>query len=168
VTINRIDLTTLGPLTWSPSPAPLLSGTDTDDRAWTLADRKGKNVLILFYLGGKCAHCMQQLEAFGKEVEALKGLDTEVVAVGSDDAEATKVLKANADGIKFPMPLLADRGLALFKLYRCYDEFEDRPLHGTVLIDARGDVRYQRVSADPFLDVEFIKQEAARINRLIR
>jgi hypothetical protein len=29
-------------------------------------------------------------------------------------------------------------------------------------------VRFQRISADPFLDVEFIKTEAARVNRILR
>ena len=65
--IDRIDLKTLGPLVWAPRPA--FSRTDTAG-PWNLADKKGKNVLI-FFLGGKCAHCMQQLQPFGKEYEAL-------------------------------------------------------------------------------------------------
>src|SRR5205814_9846294 len=74
-TINRIDLTTLGPLVWTPFPAQPLSGTDTTGTAWSLASRRGKDVLVLFFLGGKCAHCMQQLQLFGKEYEALKKLN---------------------------------------------------------------------------------------------
>ena len=66
------------------------------------------------------------------------------------------------------MPMLADPKLELFKLYRAYDDFEGQPLHGTFLIDAQGNVRFQRISADPFLDVEFIKAEAARVNRIVR
>jgi peroxiredoxin len=163
---RRIDLTTLGPLTWSPFAAEPFARADTEGTPWSLADRKGKNVVVVFYLGGKCAHCMQQLQAFGKEAEALRKLDTELVAVGSDDLEATRALKANADGVKFPMPLLPDPKLELFKAYRSYDDFEGQPLHGTFLIDADGRVRYQRISAEPFLDVEFIKAEARRANRL--
>jgi alkyl hydroperoxide reductase subunit AhpC len=111
---------------------------------------------------------MQQLQEFGKALADLKALNTEIVAVGTDDAEATRALKTNADGVKFPMPLLADPGKELFRAYRAYDDFEDQPLHGTFLIDARGDVRFQRVSADPFLDVDFIKAEAARISKMPR
>ena len=55
------------------------------------------------------------------------------------------------------MPMLADPKLELFKRYQAYDDFESQPLHGTFLIDAQGNVRFQRISADPFLDVEFIK-----------
>ena len=50
------------------------------------------------------------------------------------------------------MPMLADPKLELFKRYRAFDDFEDQPLHGTFLIDAEGDVRFQRISADPFLE----------------
>ena len=89
--VNRIDLTTLGPLTWSPFPAEPFSRTDTTGASWKLADQHGKNVLIIFFLGGKCAHCMQQLELFGKEIEALKKLNVELVAIGTDDLEAARV-----------------------------------------------------------------------------
>jgi peroxiredoxin len=166
-TVNRIDLTTLGPLTWLPSPAEPFSRTDTTGAPWSLAEKKGKSVLLIFFLGGKCAHCMQQLQLFGKEFEALKKLNVETVAIGTDDLEAAKTLKNNKDGVKFPMPMLADPKQDLFKLYRAYDDFEGQPLHGTILVDAQGNVRFQRISADPFLDVEFIKAEAERVNRIL-
>jgi alkyl hydroperoxide reductase subunit AhpC len=111
---------------------------------------------------------MQQLQVFGKEVESLRKLGTEVVAISTDDLDATRALKANADGVKFPMPLLPDPKLELFKAYRSFDDFEGQPLHGTFLLDAEGRVRYQRISAEPFLDVDFIKAEAARANRLVK
>jgi peroxiredoxin len=165
--INRIDLTTLGPLTWTPFPAEPLAETDTDGKPWSLAAHKGRNVLVLFFLGGKCAHCMQQLQVFGKEYEALKKLGVDTIAVSTDDAEATRTLKNNREGVKFPMPMITDPRLESFKRYRAYDDFEAQPLHGTFLIDAQGNVRFQRISADPFLDVEFIKAEAARVDRLV-
>ena len=165
-TVNRIDLTTLGPLTWSPFAAEPFKGSDTTGTPWNLAEKRGKDVLIIFFLGGKCAHCMQQLELFGKEFESLKKLNVETIAIGTDTVEAARNLKNNKDGIKFPMPILADPKLELFKLYQAYDDFEGQPLHGTVLIDAQGNVRFQRFSSEPFLDVEFVKAEAARVNRI--
>jgi peroxiredoxin len=162
--INRIDLSMLGPLVWSPFPAKPLSGTDTTGKIWNLADLKGKNVLLLFFLGEKCAHCLQQLQAFGKEYEALKKLNVETLSISTDNAEATRALKNNSDGVKFPMPMIVGPRLDLFKRYSAFDDFENQPLHGTFLIDALGNVRFQRISADPFLDVQFIKTEAARVN----
>ncbi|HEV3166993.1 MAG TPA: peroxiredoxin family protein [Isosphaeraceae bacterium] len=165
-TAGRIDLNTVGPLCWAPFPAEPIALTDTDGKPWTLADHKGRNVLVLFYLGGKCAHCMQQLQEFGKQFDALKALNTDLVAISTDSLDATKALKSNADGIKFPMPLLPDTKLDVFKAYRSHDDFEAQPLHGTILIDAQGNIRFQRISADPFLEVEFIKAEAGRINKM--
>jgi peroxiredoxin len=167
VAISRTDLTTLGPLVWTPCHAQPFARPDTRGASWSPADHQGKNVLVLFFLGGKCAHCMQQLQLFGQEYQALKKLNVETVAISTDGTEATQALQNNKDGIKFPMPMLPDPQLELFKLYQAYDDFENQPLHGTFLIDAMGNVRYQRISADPFLEVEFIKAEAERVNRMM-
>jgi peroxiredoxin len=166
-TINRIDLTTLGPLVWSPFAAEPFSRPDTAGSTWSLAEHKGKTVLVIFVLGGKCAHCMQQLQLFGNEYEAFRKRGIETVAISTDDLPANRQLKSNKDGIKFPMPILADPKLEIFKLYRAFDDFEGQPLHGTFLIDAQGNVRFQRISADPFLDVDFIRTEAERVNRML-
>jgi peroxiredoxin len=123
--------------------------------------------VILFFLGGKCPHCMQQLEAFGKAIKDFAALEADLVAVGSDDRAATRALKENRDKIAFPMPLLCDPKLDVFKLYRAHDDFEGQPLHAIYLIDARGQVRYRRISAEPFLDVDFVKTELARVNRMV-
>ncbi len=111
---------------------------------------------------------MQQLELFGRDYRALQAMNVETIAVGSDDAEATRTLKNNSDGVKFPMPMLADPGLEHFKRFGAFDEFEDQALHGCFLIDSEGNVRYQRMSSEPFLEVEFIKAEAARVNGLLK
>jgi peroxiredoxin len=168
--VGRMDLNTLGPLVWSPFPARPLSATDTTGKSWILADLKGqgKNVLVLCFLGGKCPHCMQQLQLFGKDYTALQALNVETIALSTDDIEATRTLKNNSDGVKFPMPLLADPGLEHFKRFGAFDDFENQPLHGCFLIDSEGNVRYQRISSDPFLEVEFIKAEAARVNGLLK
>ncbi len=62
--------------------------------------------------------------------------------------------------------MLADPGLDLFKRYEAFDEFEGHALHALYLIDRAGQVRYRRISAEPMLDVDFVKAEALRINRL--
>ncbi len=165
---TRVDLETLGPLGWSPRPSEPIALLDTEGKPWNLAEHKDRNVVALFYLGGKCAHCMQQLQEFGKQAEAFKTINTDLVAIGTDPLEAARALKSNADGIKFPMPFLPDPALEAFKRFQAFDDFERAPLHAVYLIDARGEVRFQRVSADPFLDVDFLKGEAARVNRLNR
>jgi peroxiredoxin/Flp pilus assembly protein TadD len=165
--VERIDLKTLGPLVWSPSPALPFAGVDTLGKNWSLDDLKGKTTIVVFFLGGKCAHCMQQLQAFGKEYNNLKARGVDMVSISTDAAEVCRELKNNADGVSFPMPIVADPKLENFKGWGVFDDFEDQPLHGTFLIDSEGNVRFQRVSADPFMDVEFLKGEASRVMRML-
>jgi peroxiredoxin/Flp pilus assembly protein TadD len=165
---RREDLTNLGPLGWEPNTARTIELPDTAGATWSLASHAGRNVIVLFFLGGKCPHCMQQLQLFGKELEAFKALDTDIVAISTDDVEATRALKSNADGVSFPMPILADPSLDQFKVFKVFDDFEDRPLHGTFFVDARGKIRHQRITADPFLDVDFLKGEVGRVNRILK
>jgi peroxiredoxin len=165
--IDRIDLTTLGPLVWSPFPALEVSGVDTTGKSWSLTDLTGKTTIVVFFLGGKCAHCMQQLQLFGKEYQTLKKANVGMLAISTDGAESCRELKDNADGVSFPMPILSDPTLENFHRWGAFDDFEDQPLHGTILIDSEGGVRFQNTSADPFLEIEFLKTEAARVIRLL-
>ena len=168
IAAGRVDLEPLGPLAWAPRPAEPFALPDTTGNVFRLDGYRGRNVVVLFYLGGKCAHCMLQLQEFGKHLKAFEALDAHLVAIGTDTLEDARALKANADGIKFPMPLLPDPDLDVFKTYQAFDDFENQPLHGVFFIDKQGNVRFQRTSADPFLDAEFLLGEVARINRLLK
>jgi alkyl hydroperoxide reductase subunit AhpC len=109
---------------------------------------------------------MQQLDLFSKALKELDALHADLVAVSTDDREATRTLKQNPDKIVFPMPIVPDPKLECFKRYHAFDDFEAQPLHAIYLIDAKGEIRYRRISAEPFLDVDFVKSEVARVNRL--
>ena len=166
--LTGLNLGSLGPLTWSPFRAESLAISDTEGHPWSLVDHAGRSVVVLFYLGGKCPHCMQQLQDFGKQFAAFGELGADVVAVGTDDLESTRELKHNNQGVSFPMPLLPDPDFAAFKAFGVFDDFEGMPLHGTFLIDGQGNVRFQKISSEPFLDVDFLKGEVARVNHLTR
>ncbi|WP_169974065.1 peroxiredoxin family protein [Tautonia rosea] len=163
---SRIDLNTVGPLTWSPFPAQPLEGVDTDGITHRLEDYRGQNVLLIFYLGGDCAHCMEQLIAFSKDIDRIRDTGTVVLAVSTDTLDRTVTLKNNGE-INFTMPLLSDPELTSFRRFGAFDDFENMPLHGTFLIDSQGNLRYQDISWQPFLDVDFVVSELSRINRLL-
>lgn len=165
---ERFDLNQLGPLTWQPFPAEEIALPDTEGVTWRLSDHRGRFLVLLFYLGMDCAHCMEQLRLFGQHHEALRELGADVVGISTDDTARTRALKHNKDGVAFPMTLLADPELKTFRALTAYDDFEDQPLHAIVLVDPHGAVRYLKVSADPFLDVAFVKRELERLARLER
>ena len=47
-----------------------------------------------------------------------------------------------------------------------FDDFEDQPLHGTFVIDGKGRVLWTDISADPFMDIDFLIEEANRLLEL--
>ncbi len=51
---RRIDLTTLGPLTSASFPAEAFARKDSDGGRWSLEEHRGKNVVLIFYLGNQC------------------------------------------------------------------------------------------------------------------
>ena len=55
----------IGPLNWEPFAAPRLECTDSDGKAVVLDDFRGRNVILVFYLGDQCPHCVEQLVAVG-------------------------------------------------------------------------------------------------------
>ena len=63
----------------------------------------------------------------------------------------------------FPITLLTDETKVAFKNYRCHDDFENRAMHGTFLIDAKGRIRWQDIGAEPFTDAKFLLKESQRL-----
>ena len=165
---ERPSLDSLGPLRWKPSPAPGWQLAGADGRTVTLQDFQGKPVVVLFYLGHGCVHCTEQLTKFAPAVKEFEQAGVKLVAVSTDRPEdLSKSLsavkpEAKPDG-KFPIPLVSDAGLEVFKRYHAYDDFEKAPLHGAFLIDGRGMVCWQEISAEPFTNTKFLLAEAKRL-----
>ena len=159
---QRPDLDSLGPLWWSPSPAPDWTLLDYRGRPRSLSAYRGGAVVVIFYLGHGCLHCAEQLHAFAPMAEQFRKAGISLVAISSDDREGLKVSLEDYDKV-MPFPLLANDQLDVFKAYRAYDDFEDAPLHGTFLIDGKGRVRWQDISFEPFMDPQFVLAEAGRL-----
>ena len=98
-------------------------------------------------------------------MDAFRQAGLEIVAVSTESQpELAKALASyEEEGDPIPFPLLADPELATFRAYRVYDDFEKVPLHGTFLVDALGDVRWQDVSHEPFTEIDFLLKEAKRL-----
>ena len=77
------SLEKFGPNKWEPYAAPALDVKDAAGKRVTLDQFKGKNVILVFYLGAECAHCMKQLHDIGDKKDQWEKLDTVVLAVSS-------------------------------------------------------------------------------------
>jgi peroxiredoxin/tetratricopeptide (TPR) repeat protein len=152
----RTSLEKFGPPHWEPFRAPDLSVVDAGGAKVTLKDYRGKNVIVVFYLGDECPHCLQQLEGLRQRRDELGRLNTQVIAISRSPAKAT------SEGVR----LLSDADLSNAKRFQSYDDFEEIELHSTFLIDRFGRVAWARVGGDPFTDYAFLISELERINGL--
>lgn len=163
----RPSLASLGPFRWQPPAAADFTLTDGEGKKVSLRNYRGKPVVVIFYLGAGCAHCIEQLVAFAPMAADFKRAGIELLAVSTDSVEGLKftVEKAKYNG-GFPIRLAADPSLKAFKAFRAHDDFEQQPLHGTFLVDAEGRIRWQDISYQPFMETKFLLGEAQRLLNL--
>lgn len=158
----RTSLEKFGPNRWEPYAAPALDVRDSTGKHVTLEEYKGKNVILVFYLGTECPHCMRQLHSIGEKKADWERLNTAVLAVSSTQPEA------NSEGLKsfgeLPVRLLSDNAYANARRFHSYDDFEEMELHSTILIDKKGRVYWARNGGEPFSDVNFLVQQLERMN----
>ncbi len=163
---ERPDLATLGPLQWTAPMAIPFTLPDGAHQPVSLSDYRGKPVILIFYLGHGCLHCVEQLNAFAPKLSEFQKSGIEILAVSTDTISELKLSqeKYTAEGAaSFPFKLAADPDLAIFKSYRAHDDFEKKALHGTFLIGPQGRVLWQDIGPEPFNNPDFLLKEAPRL-----
>ena len=161
---SRPELASLGPLHWGPSPAPLWNLPDREDHVISLSAYRGKPVLILFYLGSGCSHCLEQLKTFAPVTASFAKAGIQVIAVSTDTTDGLRQTFDTTEAkLRFPFQIVSDNSADTFKAYRAFDDFEKMPLHGIFLIDGTGAIRWQNISYQPFLDAPWLLQECQRL-----
>ncbi|MFN3244767.1 MAG: peroxiredoxin family protein [Planctomycetota bacterium] len=161
----RPELASIGPRVWSPVPNPGFALPAIDGADVELAEAgDGRAKLVVFYLGFGCLHCVEQLHALRPMQKRFADAGIDIVAVGSDTVASTKQAFLDLPAQeRMPFPMLCDEQLEAFKRWRCYDDFEAMTLHGTFLVDGTGRVRWQDISYEPFMEVEWLLQESRRL-----
>lgn len=159
---QRPPLESLGPFRWHPAQAQPWELADAQGKKVSLSDYRGKPVLVIFYLGYGCRHCLEQLNAFAPAAKKFAKSGINLVAISTDSPDGLQKTFAESNE-PFPFPILSNSTLDVFKAYRAFDDFEEMPLHGTFLIDGKGLVRWLDISYEPFTDVDFLHAEAERL-----
>ncbi len=156
----------LGQFRWEPPTSPSFALQDNAFRKVDLSEyrKERRPVVVVFYLGYGCEHCMTQLNAFKPLAEEFEKAGIALVAVSSEgEAGLQKTAPSVEPKPTFPFPMLSDASKRSFKAFRAYDDFEKTPLHGLFLIDGAGKVRWQEIRFEPFQDVKFLLTEAKRL-----
>ncbi len=160
----RTSLEKYGPAKWEPYAAPPLQVVDAGGKGVTLDEYRGKNVILIFYLGQECPHCMRQLHDIGNRKDEWERLNTVVLAVSS--APAAKNAETLKELGQLPIRLLSDDHYSNARRFHSYDDFEEIELHSTVLIDSKGRVYWARLGGDPFSDSAFLSSQLEQMNSL--
>lgn len=159
---SQTALEQFGPAAWEPFPAPKLAATSAEGKPATLDEFKGKNVILVFYLGRECLHCMNQLKTLQSKSETWQSENAVVVAVSPNRPEETReaAQSARLDSIRF----LADPARENARAFLAYDDFEEMEIHATILVDRRGRVHWASMGGEPFDKMDFLEKQLKRMN----
>jgi peroxiredoxin Q/BCP len=158
-------------------PHPLLGKQAPD---FELPDDQGKKVslrgtlkdapvVVVFYYGYHCNHCVGQLFGLNEDLRRFTELGTEVVAISADSPEMTT--KRFDEYGRFDFPVLSDVDSSVAQAYGVYQpEANGKPeikLHGTFVIDADGTVLWCNSGNKPFLDNQTLLTVIAKQHGLL-
>lgn len=125
-----------------PAPDFSLPGTDRTEagrRTYTLAEYRGRPVVLVFYPGDNTPVCTRQLNAYTSDIEAFEGVGAQVLAISPQSVDSHEDFACKQGGFAFP--LLADEDKAVGEAYGVVG-----PLgfyrRSAFVVDAEGIVRY--------------------------
>lgn len=111
-------------------------------------------VVVVFYLGYGCSHCVAQLVALEKDLHYFRELDAEIIAISADSPEHTA--QRFAEYGRFGFPVLSDADRAVASQWQCLhpatDETPELMDHGTFIVDRTGKMIWACRGKEPFLD----------------
>jgi peroxiredoxin len=146
--------------------APDFELADSGGRPLRLRERLRRGpVVLVFYYGYYCNHCVSQLFALNDDLKKFRELGAEVVAVSADPPELTRQ-RFKQYG-EFAFPVLADPGHKAAQLYGVFrpaagKESEDLQ-HGTFVIGRDGLVHWAHRGYEPFTGNRTLLYELARL-----
>jgi thioredoxin-dependent peroxiredoxin len=147
-------------------PSPLVGKTapdfeliDTDGHRVSLHDlRHDGPVVVVFYYGYYCSHCVAQLFALEEDLPKFAKAGAHVVALSADPPETTAA-RFKQYG-RFHFPVLSDRANKVAEQFGVYTrargDHEEDLKHGTFVIDSSGRIVWGVAGDRPFVDNQYL------------
>ncbi len=150
---------------WPRREAEAFSLPNWQNESLSLSAWNGKPVVVIFFLGGGCLHCVEQLTAFGPWNARFEEAGIDILAVSTDPVEILSDTLKNTDNPDeaFPIPIVSDHELDVFKQWGVYDEFDERALHATFVINPGGEIIWEEKGNAPYMHPDFLLYEAKRL-----
>lgn len=138
-------------------PAPDFELPGTGGKTYKLSDRRGRNVVLVFYPGDNTRVCTAQFCSYRDNADRLDGIDAEVLGISPQSVDSHERWTQERS---LNVPLLADEDLSVSKSYGVVGwagplaklagiENADGGryvMRAVFVIDANGVVRYRHVS----------------------
>lgn len=147
-------------------PAPAFTLTDTDGQPVPLSPGAGAEpVVLVFYYGYHCNHCVGQLFDLHRDVDRFRELGATVLAVSADPADLTRAGFQRYGAFAFPV--LSDPTHAVAAAFGTFAPGRQageagHRMHGTFVIDRAGRVTWANRGDEPFTDTRTLLIELHR------
>jgi peroxiredoxin len=134
-------------------PAPPFALPDHEGHSRRLQDALTRGpVVLVFYYGYYCNHCVSQLFALNADLDKFQELQAEIVAVSPDSPETTRARYRKYG--TFDFPVLSDPGNKVAQAYGVFQPATDQKpealQHGTFLIGQDGRIKWANLGDVPF------------------
>ena len=124
--------------------APQFKLRDGDGNEWSLADHRGKTVVLLFYPGDNTPVCTAQLCSVRDHWSEYQATGAEVVGISTDSVESHKGF---AEKNELPLRLLSDPDRKVSTAYDMKSWLPGRSARGVVVIDKEGKIVYHKAQS---------------------
>jgi thioredoxin-dependent peroxiredoxin len=152
-------------------PAPDFELADPEGKVWNLGElRDGHPVVLLFYYGFHCIHCVRQLSDVNRDLPLFGEVGARVIAISADPPELTRQ-RFQQNG-RFGFPVLADPGNKVAQAYRVFRRAQDGTMadihrHGTFVINRDGMVQWANVGDAPLRRNPALFYQLAKIGGIV-
>lgn len=146
------------------NPAPEFTLNDQDGNAVSLADYRGKNVVLYFYPAAMTPGCTTQACDFRDSISSLTGAGYSVLGVSRDDPAK---LKQFAERDALPFPLLSDPDHSVHEAYATwgekmnYGKKVEGVIRSTFVIDENGTVTHAQYNVKATGHVARLRKQLA-------
>jgi peroxiredoxin len=151
-------------------PAPDFSLPD-DSQTLQHLSHLGQNrpLVVVFYLGYGCSHCVAQLVSLERDSHYFRELDADIIAISADSPQHTS--ERFAEYGRFGFTVLSDADHAVSEKWGVFhphtEETDQWMDHGTFVLDRHGKVIWSQQGGEPWLDNKTLLHVIAKSQGLL-
>lgn len=126
-------------------------------------------MVVVFYLGYGCSHCVAQLVSLERDLHYFRELDADIVAISADSPQHTSQ-RFQQYG-RFAFSVLSDENRRVATEWDVFHPATEQSVelmdHGTFIVDRNGQVIWAFRGREPFLDNRSLLQVIAKSQGLL-